>query len=290
MNNLAKRILTGLIGGGAILAVMLLSPWGLAFFAVLVSMLSTDEFFRVTGIRNKLASYGTMGLMLVFWFLEINAWQNWFPIPYSAALGLLALVLPLVAITSLYYKKDPDPVKSVALLVMGGIYTFMPFVLYFRMGFVNGASSMAGFSGGEMMAYGEYSFRIPLGILFLTWTCDSAAYFSGRFLGKHKLFERISPKKTWEGSIGGALGVFAMATLFHFVWPVQWNWFIAAAIIALIAQLGDLVESMFKRSLEIKDSGSILPGHGGFLDRFDGLFLAIPILYLYLLLENFLTH
>ncbi|MCB9231211.1 MAG: phosphatidate cytidylyltransferase [Bacteroidia bacterium] len=287
MNNLTKRLLTGVIGASAILAVMLLSPWGLVFFSVLISMLATDEFYRVTGIRNKFAAYTSLFFMLIFWLVEINAWQHWVEIPFSAGLGLTAFLFPLIAIISLYYKNDPDPVKSVALLVVGGIYTFIPFIFYFRMGFADGASAQAGFFPGAGHEYGEYGYRIPLGILFLTWMTDTAAYFGGRFMGKHKLFERISPKKTWEGSITGVVGVFGLATVFHIYWPVGWNWFIVAGILAVVSQLGDLVESMFKRSLDIKDSGSILPGHGGLLDRFDGLFLAIPILYIYQLLENY---
>ena len=110
------------------------------------------------------------------------------------------------------------------------------------------------------------------------------AYFGGRFLGKHKLFERISPKKTWEGAIIGAAFCILLGYILQMTWLVQWNWIIVASIIAVFSQLGDLVESMFKRSIHIKDSGSLLPGHGGFLDRFDGIFLSTPVIFIYSLL------
>ncbi|MCB0856159.1 MAG: phosphatidate cytidylyltransferase, partial [Bacteroidetes bacterium] len=128
----------------------------------------------------------------------------------------------------------------------------------------------------------EYDPSLPLGILLLTWVLDSGAYFAGRWLGKHPLFPRISPKKTWEGSIGGAVLCIALGVLLEKMLPAQpYNWIVIAAIISVFSQLGDLIESMFKRSIEIKDSGSLLPGHGGMLDRFDGIYVSIPFLFLY---------
>jgi phosphatidate cytidylyltransferase len=115
----------------------------------------------------------------------------------------------------------------------------------------------------------------------LIWTNDSFAYFSGRAFGKHKLFERISPKKTWEGTFGGIL----FTLLLGFIIGSYINkgevlfWMISALIIAPGAILGDLLESLFKRSLAVKDSGKILPGHGGVLDRFDAALFTIPFFY-----------
>ena len=111
---------------------------------------------------------------------------------------------------------------------------------------------------------------------------DSGAYAVGRLMGRHPLFPRISPKKTWEGSIGGALLCLGLGVVLQIYVPQgNCNWIVVAAIISVFSQVGDLVESMFKRSVALKDSGSILPGHGGMLDRFDGVFLSVPFLYLY---------
>jgi phosphatidate cytidylyltransferase len=124
----------------------------------------------------------------------------------------------------------------------------------------------------------------------LLWTSDTGAYLAGRSFGKHKLFERISPKKTWEGSIGGFILVTIVAyTLSHFelfdaIDTV--DWLIVGALIVIFGTYGDLFESLLKRNLRIKDSGTILPGHGGVLDRFDGLFLAVPAVFFYLLFTN----
>ncbi|MEM9987529.1 MAG: phosphatidate cytidylyltransferase, partial [Bacteroidota bacterium] len=128
----------------------------------------------------------------------------------------------------------------------------------------------------------DYSFHFPLGFLLLTWALDVAAYFMGRFLGKNLLFERISPKKTWEGAIGGGLFCLFWGWVNTQILPLEHgNWMVIAAIIAVFSQLGDLTESMLKRSVKAKDSGGILPGHGGMLDRFDGTFLSIPLVYFY---------
>jgi len=124
----------------------------------------------------------------------------------------------------------------------------------------------------------------------MLWSNDTGAYLTGMGFGRHKLFERHSPKKTWEDFIGGVLIAAGVGIIIgHFYTELDWmQWAGMGAIIGIIGTMGDLVESMFKRSINVKDSGSILPGHGGLLDRFDGLFLAVPIVYAYIyLLTNY---
>jgi len=120
----------------------------------------------------------------------------------------------------------------------------------------------------------------------MLWANDTGAYLSGRSFGKHKLFERISPNKTWEGFIGGILLAVVIAlNLEHYFGALsKWEWVTMAVIIGVFGTLGDLVESMLKRSLGVKDSGNILPGHGGLLDRFDGLLMAAPLVFFFLLM------
>ena len=130
----------------------------------------------------------------------------------------------------------------------------------------------------------DYNFEIIFGLLFILWASDTGAYFAGTFLGKRKLFERISPKKSWEGFFGGAIlaliFAYGLSEFFHTLNVLQWM--IVGVIIIVGGTFGDLVESLLKRSIEIKDSGTSLPGHGGFLDRFDGLLISAPFIVAYL--------
>jgi phosphatidate cytidylyltransferase len=130
----------------------------------------------------------------------------------------------------------------------------------------------------------------PLWLLFalvITWAADSTAYFVGRAIGKHPLATHISPKKTWEGSIGSMAGSLVVAGVFHYAIYVPLGHLLAMAVIGNVAgQMGDLLESAYKRSAGVKDSGGLLPGHGGVLDRIDALILCIPVIWYYLVLVN----
>jgi phosphatidate cytidylyltransferase len=146
-------------------------------------------------------------------------------------------------------------------------------------------------SSASLLAFhaGEYSWHYLLAIMIFAWSNDSFAYLFGRFFGKHKLFERISPKKTWEGFFGGMLGAAGFAYIIWLLFP-RWTghsvtlttYIILAVITTITSTYGDLAESMIKRNLQIKDTGNVLPGHGGFLDRFDGLIFSLPACTLYL--------
>jgi phosphatidate cytidylyltransferase len=129
-----------------------------------------------------------------------------------------------------------------------------------------------------------YDPQIVLGCLFLLWASDSGAYFAGTKFGKTKLFERVSPKKSWEGSIGGLIAAMIVAYVLSIYYTnfESWQWFGIGVIIVVAGTYGDLVESLFKRSINIKDSADTIPGHGGFLDRFDGLLLSIPFIITFL--------
>ena len=133
---------------------------------------------------------------------------------------------------------------------------------------------------------GYYSYQIILGLLFIIWASDTGAYFAGPKFGKTKLFERVSPKKSWEGSIGGTIAALVMAAIIATFYNdlFFWEWLVLSVITVVTATYGDLVESLFKRSIAIKDSGTVIPGHGGFLDRFDGLLLSAPFILAYLVL------
>ena len=168
------------------------------------------------------------------------------------------------------YKKEKIPFANIAYTFLGLIYITAPFSFF---------SSLAFLSDG-----GNYNYEIPLAFLLMLWANDTGAYLFGVRFGRRKLFERHSPKKSWEGFLGGVFTAVLVAILLGFRFeslpPVIWVGM--AVLIAVFGTLGDLVESMLKRSLDVKDSGTFLPGHGGLLDRFDGLLLAAPVVYTFL--------
>ena len=184
-------------------------------------------------------------------------------------LFLLTLTISAIFIQELF-KKSLAPFTNIAYTLLGLVLVCLPFTLFHALAYVKGG----------------FNFHYPLAFLLLLWANDTGAYLVGRAFGRTKLFERHSPKKTWEGFIGGIVISAGVALIIgHFYNELLWNqWVSVAILISCFGTLGDLVESMFKRSINVKDSGGILPGHGGLLDRFDGLLLAAPIVYTYLYL------
>lgn len=313
MSNLVTRILTAVIAGGAVVAGIYFSEIGIFVFCTVVSILGWVELMKIAGNDSTAAKISGIIFGLLTWVIL-------FFFPHFYALLIWALFIPAAGVLMLWEKKVKSPMQSMGTGVLGLLYVFVPFVfLYFLSkdiwGYWQGGWEIQfhalayklflksdiyiGGKGGEMAPHiaermqilmggpefspglPAYNFRIPLGILFLTWITDSMAYFGGKFLGKHKLFERISPKKTWEGTIIGALFCIGLGVLLNYVWPVRWSWIYVAVIISIFTQLGDLVESMLKRSLQIKDSGGLLPGHGGILDRFDGMLITLPLILIF---------
>ena len=202
----------------------------------------------------------------------------------------LLSVIPLLFLSFFIelYRQSENPFSNISATIIGIIYVVIPFSLLFAMSFSiwfgeafgNGVLSIE----NRIMPTNHKHFL--LGFFFFIWANDTFAYLVGRAIGKHKLFERISPKKTWEGTLGGVLctqGIaYVISIYFTELAPIHWH--AMALIVSVFGTLGDLVESMFKRSLGVKDSGTILPGHGGILDRFDGVLLSAPFVVTYLML------
>jgi len=199
-------------------------------------------------------------------------WLNEFLVLYILAAGVF-LLLPVEL-----FAQAKLPFSNVAQMFMGILYIGFPIALAIVMGREQGGEDFSPFT--------------VFGILLMVWASDVAAYFGGRAFGKRKLFPRISPKKTWEGAISGLLGAITAGALIYLVYHNLnifnsldlKDWLVLGTITAVFGITGDLVESMLKRSVNIKDSGNLLPGHGGFLDRFDAFIFAIPFAYLYLVL------
>jgi len=142
--------------------------------------------------------------------------------------------------------------------------------------------------GLPMFNYSEKHFGWETFVLFtLIWSSDGFAYFAGRMFGKHKMAPKISPKKTWEGFAGGVICTLILGFFIEQNMPeLRGNWIIVGLLVSIFAPLGDLVESQLKRTFGVKDSGNIIPGHGGVLDRLDSFILCAPVVYLYFIIEN----
>ena len=183
---------------------------------------------------------------------------------------LLFIILTMIA--ELYYKA-PNPINNWAFTLFAQVYCA-------------GSFSMLNFIGAEPGTPGVMSYTplFIMAIFIFVWLDDTGAYLVGSLIGKRKLFERISPKKSWEGFFGGLILVLASSQAFAWFDPEisRLNWLGLATTVVLFGTWGDLVESLLKRTLGVKDSGNILPGHGGMLDRFDSVMLAVPASYIYI--------
>jgi phosphatidate cytidylyltransferase len=281
MNNFWQRALTGAVFVGVMVGgiYMQLTFW----LFLLIAGLGLWEFYRIMlGEGNTTTKvYGTVIGLLVYVSLSLvfNGGPHVLPFTISGRPDSLALLLPgfLLILLIELFRKHPDPIKNISIAVFGWLYVAMPFAL-----------------GYIMDAQRETAYLPPLRTLpflvvvfILIWCNDTFAYLTGRLIGRTPLFPRISPKKTIEGTLGGAVVTMVAAWLLqgYLLYPLNASVvfiLLTGLTVAVMGVLGDLVESKFKRQLNIKDSGNILPGHGGILDRFDSFLVVVPSVYLLL--------
>lgn len=273
MSDLLKRSLTGIIYVTVVIAGTIFHP--LVFLLVFGSLLflSQREFYRLienTAFGPQRITGQIFGILL---FIVCFGIANQIVPPQSAL-----LLIPLFILIFVFelFRKNIKPLQNSAITLLGLVYVAIPFcVLNFIV--FPGAPSDTTF----------YPW-ILTGIFFIIWMNDSMAYLAGTMFGKHKIHKRISPKKSWEGFIGGAVFAVIMGILnaVFFQALSMLSWIVTAVIIVIFGTLGDLFESKIKRDLEVKDSGNILPGHGGFLDRLDSLLFAIPVIFIWLIVAG----
>ncbi|MBL4592977.1 MAG: phosphatidate cytidylyltransferase [Flavobacteriales bacterium] len=265
------RTITGFLFIVAIVAgIYFNATIALCLFSLIV-LLAVDEFYNLAKKSKEIKPikfWGTitaLSLMVTLCLLVLKI--------IEVKMTFIPILMLFITFLIELYRKKENPFINISYTVLGLLYIVLPFAMLFHLGYYI-----------DNNFTDNYSFQIILGFFILLWTNDTGAYLAGRFFGKHKLFERISPKKTWEGSIGGGIvtigGAFVLSIFFTNLNLT--NWIVIAILIAVFGGLGDLVESMLKRSLKVKDSGKLLPGHGGILDRFDGLLLSVPFVYAYL--------
>lgn len=271
MTDLTKRILTGsgLVAG--ILVAILSGPYGFGALVLLIALLCLREFYRLLeapGERPYKTAGGLLSACLVLSCLAVASGllgRHWLLLNVPTAFTVFAIAL--------YRHHSKRPFEELGITFLGITAITLPLCFFSLLPFLPRPA-------------GSYQFALPMGCLMLLWAHDTTAYLVGRTLGRHLLFQRISPKKTWEGSFGGTIAALLMSYILSryitFLNTLQWEGL--ALITVVTGTYGDLFKSLLKRSRGVKDSGTILPGHGGMLDRFDSLLGSAPFIYIYIIL------
>ena len=274
MKNFIVRTITGVFFVAAIV-VSFLNPMAMAFLFALVTGLTIWEFCGLVNERPFVQVNQFISTVAgVYLFLAMAGHCSGFVNTDTVFIPYLITIIYLL-IAELYLKAK-DPINNWAYTMLPQLYIALPFSMLNVLAFPQ---------------TGHYSFVLPLSVFVFLWMNDTGAYCVGSLLGRHKLFPRVSPGKSWEGSIGGGLLVIGVAVLIWYLLEQHlpgesqftvWHWAGLGLTVVVFGTWGDLVESLLKRTLGIKDSGNILPGHGGMLDRFDSSLLAIPAAVVYL--------
>jgi phosphatidate cytidylyltransferase len=273
VNELGQRIITAIIFGVIVLGAVWFGAFTFSLLLVVMAIIGLWEFAQLS---NKLTGVEVSPLLLTMSGTAVLLMAQAVLLGYLEPFYLMVLVpLPFILLIAGLYVRYSQPLKSSAILLLGIFYVVVPLITWLASAMIFSGESNTEFSAAFIFAY-----------LAILWSNDSGAYLAGRSFGRNKLFERISPKKTWEGFAGGiTLAVIAGMIASHFIDGLSSaGWVLVSVVLSITATLGDLVESMFKRNAGVKDSGSLMPGHGGVLDRFDGLFISAPFIFVLLLI------
>ena len=286
LKNFIVRTLSGAVMLVVVLGAILASQWSYIALMALITVGGMWEFYNF----SQKAGYQPMKLMGIFGgamifaigisaFMLLNTTSEgtsggFYAVIFVPALIALLLNIPLMFICELY-RKSSTPIANIGSTLMGIFYVAMPMSLLMLLPL--------------LLGNGKWNPWIVILYIFLIWANDVFAYLFGITLGRHRLFERISPKKSWEGFFGGLLGAMAMGYVSSLVLDAEPAVWIGLALVAALSGVfGDLVESLFKRSVDLKDSGNFIPGHGGWLDRFDALIFSAPFAFVYAAIYTFI--
>lgn len=270
MNNLNQRAITGAILVLIITSLVSWNAYSFIFLILTLNLLALLEFYRLfyAPDRHPIKTAGILlsAVMIITCALTVSK---------AAQPKILLMYIPVSfgIFVGQLYRQEPHPFHNLAFTFLGILCITVPLCFFVAVAYFPLSSAI-------------YHPRIVLGYFLILWTDDSAAYLVGKAFGAHPLFKRISPKKTWEGSLGGAACALVVAFLVSLYYTGQdWTrWMGMAMTIIVTGTFGDLIKSLMKRSLGLKDSGTILPGHGGMLDRFDSLLGSAPFVFCYLAL------
>ena len=281
--DLLIRTLSALLYGGVFVGGIYLAKWSVGVLFALIAVVCVVEFYNlcrkagsqpmtVMGASMVLAIFGVAFVIFNQWGVGVTDLTS------RIVFGLAAYVMimvPSVFVCELW-RKSATPINNIATTFMGVVYVALPMSLLL---FIPQMLVKDGYYANTLMAY-----------LLIIWANDIFAYLVGVSIGKHRLCERISPKKSWEGFIGGIVGAIGVAVLMGYLFEGNlYVWGGLGVVLSLTGVAGDLVESLLKRSADVKDSGKIMPGHGGMLDRFDALLMSVPFAFIYLLIVGLLN-
>lgn len=269
LKTLAVRSLSSVVFVILLLGSVLFSYYSFSLFFLTVSMLGLNEFFNLS---QKLQAQPyripgfISGLLIYLSFINFDYLLN----SECEALHYVVLLAPFFILSVALFSRREHPVQNALFTIAGIIYAVLPFGLLHSLVTTKSVPLDA-----------TYFPHVLLGIIFLIWSNDTFAYLGGSLFGKNKMIERISPGKTWEGTLFGVLVTFGISFLirFYLIGDEGMLWPVLGITVPVLATVGDLIESMIKRQAGVKDTGNIMPGHGGVLDRFDSLIFVSPFVY-----------
>ena len=274
LKNFIIRTLSGIVMVATLIGATLFSKLTFVLLLLAITLGGEWEFYRLAK-KAGTSPQRFVGLLAGTMMIVAAAAALHEILAITAVLMVAFMILIPMPLIFELYRKSATPMANVGITYAGVIYVALPMALltFFPM----------------MLGNGEWKPWSVILYIFIIWANDVFAYLFGITLGKHRLFERISPKKSWEGFFGGLLGAMAMGFVAAKVLNANVAMWIGLALIAAITGVfGDLVESMLKRSVDVKDSGSFIPGHGGWLDRFDALIFSVPFAFIYLVIVEFI--
>jgi len=295
-SELFKRVVFAIIGIPIALFLIIYGELPFLFAIIIISSVALYEFYSLAKLKNVNSNFALGFLFNLIFILFIYFSLSNAKILINSGFIILVLILLLVlsAFSLEMWRRKENRLLNVSTTISGILYACFPFYSlilireFYKITefFINNNINLPLFFINQQNLE-EFSIFSVIFVLITIWICDSAAFFIGKNLGKHKLFERVSPKKTWEGAVAGFIAsILSSFLLFYFFVPnfPYIHSIMLGVIIGIFGQIGDLAESLIKRDVGVKDSSNLIPGHGGALDRFDSILFVFPLVFVYFIL------
>lgn len=269
-SNFLVRSISAIIFGAVMIGGVVWNKYSLLGLVLLINFLLLYEFFKLPIVKKSIISivfpiFSTFILAIVISsnkaFIGSYSYQNIVQMVFAVS---VLLIIPIT-----FFVVKNEFLKTTGVIYFSIFYISLPLLLFFNL---------------DSFAINKYSFGFKISLLAFVWINDMFAYIVGSKMGRHKFAPNISPKKTWEGVVGGTFFTLVSSYVFMILFKeiVWYHWIALAFIASFFGTIGDLVESKIKREINIKDTGSIMPGHGGLLDRFDAMLLVVPFYFIYI--------